>query len=158
MLTCEEFKASKGEKLKRPFRFVVSALRVLGANTNASPSLLRYLGAMGQSPFQHPTPDGYPDESMPWLGTMLWRWNFALALATNNISGTTVDLRHLSKAMGAPQDDPTPFFLRHILGRDALAIETEAVAEYLRTSPLVPDQRTSEAVGLMLASPGFQRC
>ena len=158
VLTCDEFKASKGEKLKRPFRFVVSALRVLGANTNASPSLLRYLGAMGQSPFQHPTPDGYPDESMPWLGTMLWRWNFALALVTNNISGTTVDLRHLSKAMGASQDDRIPFFLRHILGRDALAIETEAVAEYLRTSPLVPDQRTSEAVGLMLASPGFQRC
>ena len=158
VLTCEEFKASKGQKLKRPFRFVVSSLRVLGADTNASPALLRYLGAMGQSPFQHPTPDGYPDESMPWLGTMLWRWNFALALTTSNIGGTSVDLQRLGKAMGAPQDDPAPFFLRLVLGREALPVEKEAVAEYLKSSPLDPYVKRSEAVGLMLASPGFQRC
>ncbi|MCC6739897.1 MAG: DUF1800 domain-containing protein [Planctomycetia bacterium] len=158
VLTCEEFRASKGQKLKRPFRFVVSALRALGADTNASPALLRYLGAMGQAPFQHPTPDGYPDEAMPWLGTMLWRWNFALALVTNNIGGTSVDLPRLAKAMSAPESDPAPMFLRLVLGREPLPVEQEAVASYLSASPLEPHQKRAEAVGLMLASPGFQRC
>ncbi len=158
LLTSDEFKASKGQKLKRPFRFVVSALRSLGADTNASPALLRYLGAMGQSPFQHPTPDGYPDEAMPWLGTMLWRWNFALALTTNNIGGTSVDLPRLAKAMGAPENDATPHFLRLVLGREALEIEKSAVADYQKASPLEPWLKRAESVGLMLASPGFQRC
>ena len=39
------------------------------------------LHRMGQGLFQYPTPDGYPDEESPWLGTLLWRWNFAFALA-----------------------------------------------------------------------------
>lgn len=158
LLKSDEFKASKGRKLKRPFRFVVSALRAVGADTNASPGLLRYLGAMGQAPFQHPTPDGYPDEAMPWLGTLLWRWNFALALLTGSIGGTSVKLAELAKAMGAPAGDPTPFFLRHLMGREGLPVEKEAVAAYLAASPLADWNKKQEAVGLILASPGFQRC
>jgi hypothetical protein len=157
-LTCDEFRQARGAKLKRPFRFVVSSLRALGAETNASPALLKYLSAMGQAPFQHPTPDGYPDEQMPWLGTMLWRWNFALALATNSIGGTTVDLKKLAKGMGADESNGVEFFIRHLLGRDGLEAEKEAVRGYLGASPLPDAQRRAEAVGLILASPGFQRC
>ena len=40
---------------------------------------------MGQGIFQYPTPDGYPDKASPWLGTLLWRWNFAFSLATNTV-------------------------------------------------------------------------
>jgi hypothetical protein len=158
VLTCEEFAASGGAKLKRPFRFVVSALRALGADTNASPALLRYLAAMGQEPFQHPTPDGYPDEAAPWMGTLMWRWNFALALAGSAIPGTTVDLPRLSKAMSAPAGGEAEVFLRHLLGRDAIPVERETIEEYLSQTPLSGAQKHAEAVGLILASPGFQRC
>jgi uncharacterized protein (DUF1800 family) len=158
LLKSEEFKASKGQKLKRPFRFVVSALRALGADSDASPALLRYLGAMGQAPFQHPTPDGYPDETMPWLGTMLWRWNFVLALVTGSINGTSVKLHELAKAMGAPDNDQAAYFLRHLMGREGLPIEKQAVADYVAASPLEDGLKKQEAVGLIMASPGFQRC
>ena len=79
VLRSEEFRASQGAKIKRPFGYVVSALRALGADTDGR--LDGPLSRMGQSPFDYPTPDGYPDEATPWLGTLLWRWNFAYELA-----------------------------------------------------------------------------
>ena len=32
--------------------------------------MLDYLIRMGHAPFQYPTPDGYPEEAAPWMGTM----------------------------------------------------------------------------------------
>src|SRR5205807_904244 len=48
VLTSEQFKASRGVKFKPPFRFVVSALRGLGADTHAHTPLIEYLTRMGQ--------------------------------------------------------------------------------------------------------------
>jgi len=73
--------ASAGAKFKPPFRFIVSALRAVGADTHAHAPLIDYLVRMGQGVFEYPTPDGYPDEASPWMGTLLWRWNFSFALA-----------------------------------------------------------------------------
>ncbi len=42
--------------------------------------------------------------------------------------------------------------------REALDIEKCAVADYQKASPLEPWLKRAESVGLMLASPGFQRC
>ena len=78
VLVSDEFKQSRGTKLKRPMHFVISCLRALGADTFAHDSLTEYLARMGQSPFQYPTPDGYPEHAEHWVATLLWRWNFAL--------------------------------------------------------------------------------
>ncbi len=156
-LSTGEFRAAKGRKFKRPFRFVVSALRAAGAETEARPALLKYLQSMGQAPFQHPTPDGYPDEQGPWLGTLMWRWNFALALTSNAIGGTTVDTAGLAKAMGAPAGSEPEWFLRHALGREGLPMEKETVREFA-ASASDPWHRRAQALGLVLASPAFQKC
>ena len=85
VLTSEEFRASAGAKFKPPFRFVASALRAVGADTHAHSPLIEYLTRMGQGVFQYPTPDGYPDKTSPWLGTLLWRWNLAFNLSSNKV-------------------------------------------------------------------------
>ena len=36
------------------------------------------LGTLLKMNGSFPTPDGYPDTAAPWLGTLLWRWNFAV--------------------------------------------------------------------------------
>ncbi len=159
VIHADEFRASAGRKLKRPFGFVVSALRALGADTNAGPRLIDFLVRMGHAPFSFPTPDGYPDEATPWLGTMLWRWNFAVALTAQQIGGTRVDLPRLAAALGAKKGEAAvETFMRYLLGRRPTVAESNAIFKYLGQSEAPPHERRAEAVGLLLASPGFQRC
>src|SRR5262249_49371997 len=55
----EAFRYGSARKLKRPFDFVISALRALNADTNGR-GALPYLRLMGQTPYQWAMPNGYP--------------------------------------------------------------------------------------------------
>ncbi len=83
--------------VKRPFDFVVSSLRALDAVTDASLPLQSYLTSMGQPLYQWPMPDGYPDATASWTGSLLSRWKFATDLVGDRISGTTVSLKRLKE-------------------------------------------------------------
>jgi len=136
-----EFRApeTRGAKFKRPFNFLVSALRATNARTDASPKLVEYLQRLGHTPFRYPTPDGYPEEATHWQSTLLWRWNFADALAAGTIKGTRVD-RDLRTRLA---DDA---LLATFLGRQPLAEERGAFTD------------SGGALALILAAPAFQRC
>jgi len=136
-----EFREARGEKFKRPFHFMVSALRAVNGRSNASRELLDFLTRMGHAPFQYPTPDGYPEEAAPWMGTLLWRWNFATALVENRITGTQVNLERLMTDVGGDNG-----LMAHTLGRAATRIESEAYRD------------SGAGLALLLASPGFQKC
>jgi uncharacterized protein (DUF1800 family)/uncharacterized protein (DUF1501 family) len=116
-----EFHQFPGQKFKRPFKFIVSALRATAARTDAGQPIMDYLLRMGHAPFHYPTPDGYPEEANPWMGTLLWRWNFATALSSNRIKGTRVQTDKLLKKMGQPEQ-----LMAHILGRRPNAVELES--------------------------------
>ncbi len=153
ILVSDEFAAARGSKIKRPFEFVASALRALGADTHAHAGLVDYLGRMGQAPFQYPTPDGYADEATPWLGTMLWRWNFAFAAAAGEIPSVTVRIDALSTALGVESDHPTPLFA-HLIGREPTPDERNAIDTFISDrGALAP----AEVAALVIASPAFQR-
>src|SRR6185369_2964654 len=51
ILRSHEFRASARSKLKRPFRFVASALRLLGADVTGRAAVPRALAGMGHAPF-----------------------------------------------------------------------------------------------------------
>ena len=80
-------------KVRTPFEFVVAALRALNASSEADPALVDWIKRMGQPVFGRLTPDGFPDKADQWLasGSLLERFNFASALATNRIKGTRID-------------------------------------------------------------------
>jgi uncharacterized protein (DUF1800 family) len=159
VLLSEEFAASRGAKVKRPLHFVVGALRGLAADTHAHPGLLDFLARLGQAAFQYPTPDGYPDEPEPWMGTLLWRWNFALSLATGRVPETRVDLASLVDAAGGEASVKSPADLAPLfLGRTATAAERSAIGGHARGPLSAGRDRFAEGVGLLLASPAFQRC
>ena len=124
-------------RLKRPFRYIVSALRGLAATTQGKEGLREYLHRMGQAPFQYPTPDGYPDEPGPWLGTMLWRWRFALLLAQGEAGDAKIGLKI---------EDPKSLF-PHLVGRLPNAKEKEALEKAATKE---------ETLALILAGPAFQ--
>jgi uncharacterized protein (DUF1800 family) len=132
---------TRGGKFKRPFHFVVSALRATNAETDASKQLVDYLLRLGHAPFRYPTPDGYPEEATHWQSTLLWRWNFAVALGENRIKGTRVSTEKLRVRLG---------------GDEAL------MATFLGRRPSDDEQSAFRASGagfaLLVASPGFQKC
>lgn len=140
LFNTEEFRIRRGEKMKRPFRFIASALRATDAKSDVREELLEYLVRMGHAPFQCPTPDGYPEEPDRWMGSMMWRWHFAVGLAKNAIPGTKVDWGGL---FGRP--DGEPGFIADTLGRIPSADEARAYFD------------SGLGVALLLASPAFQR-
>jgi uncharacterized protein (DUF1800 family) len=158
LFTSDEFAASKGEKLKRPFHFVVSALRLTGADTYAHQELIEYISRMGQGPFAYPTPDGYPDKPEPWLGTMLWRWNFASALVSNGIPNVNVSIDKLIASV-APESTPISIaqhLFSYFVGRRPCQHESLAFEKFL--AGVGKSNAHTEIIGLVLSSPAFQRC
>jgi uncharacterized protein (DUF1800 family) len=81
-------------KYKRPTNFVLSALRMLNVETDGA-AIRDHLLRMGQSYFNWPTPDGYPDRSESWQGNLMPRWQFAFELIRNEIKGTRTGLKAL---------------------------------------------------------------
>lgn len=82
-------------KIKTPFELAISSIRTLGADTNASPGLLAMLNKLGEVPYGYQAPTGYPDTAEDWVntGALLERLNFAVAIASNRIPGTKVNLK-----------------------------------------------------------------
>jgi hypothetical protein len=56
---------------------------------------------MGQPLYQYQPPTGYPDTAEQWVntGALLERLNFGLALSSNRIQGTAVDLNKIAKGI-----------------------------------------------------------
>jgi uncharacterized protein (DUF1800 family) len=89
-----EFAASAGAKVKDPFQFLVSALRVTQVPWSVSTNWISLVNTMGYPLFLWPTPDGIPTDGATWTGTngMLQRWNAAINLfstttyASNNVA------------------------------------------------------------------------
>ena len=135
-----EFTRVRRTKLKRPFHFVVSAMRATEARTDGGPALHEMLRRMGHAMYQYPTPEGYADHEASWLGTLLWRWNFAAALAGNRVDGTRVEPAALRRTLGGEDG-----LRAHVLGRRPTAAERDIFAA------------AADSLPLLLASPAFQR-
>ncbi len=79
-------------KFKRPFEFVVSALRVTGAEVRSTRALHRALALLSEPIYECEDPTGYYDQAEAWNdpGVLAVRWSFAMKLATNKIPGVRI--------------------------------------------------------------------
>jgi len=156
LLNSESFKASAGQKFKRPLEFFISALRATGATmTGRSRRLLEHLRLLGQLPFSWQLPDGYPDVADYWTTTsgMLDRWNFGMLLASNVIRGASVDLNALTRDAASAEDVVDVLSLRFIgerMPEDARSILVD-LASSDDLDVVIPS-----VAGLILGSPHFQ--
>jgi uncharacterized protein (DUF1800 family) len=150
--------------IKRPFDYMVSALRALNADTDGDRPLQEHLAHMGQPLYQWPMPDGYPDKTSAWTGSLLARWNFATALATNAISGTRVDLPALMRQSHATTDEEYADSLIELIfalppKADSMRLLRDRLARYLMQSPRLERKERpllAETAALILASQEFQ--
>lgn len=150
VLMSAEFKAGTAI-LKRPFDYLVSALRALNADTDAGAGIQDHLEGMGQSLFGWPMPNGYPVDARSWSGGLIPRWNFALELLSGRINGTHVNIPSLIAA-----------------GRQAGVSAPDALAEFAFARPATdavvrgvqsridPSLDPRQYAAMLLMSPEFQ--
>jgi uncharacterized protein (DUF1800 family) len=132
ILLSDEFKdpANWGKKIKRPFEYVVSAMRAAECDytwrfdDRDSSRFVRMFEGTGQRLYWWRTPDGYPDERAAWMGsnTLVQNWRTVdWLLDENDNNDDTRVMRVVDATLANFPNDPTPrelvaFWCGRILG------------------------------------------
>jgi uncharacterized protein (DUF1800 family) len=97
------------QKVKTPFELVVGAVRGTGAGIEFQNGLLRQMATLGEAPFGHLAPDGYPDHAAAWInaGTLLNRMRFGVDLAAGDVPGVDLDADRFVANAGYDPHDPS---------------------------------------------------
>jgi len=152
IFTDKEFFAPENyrAKIKTPFELAVSSIRALGADTNGSPAMLAMLNKLGEVPYGYQAPTGYPDKAEDWVntGALLERMNFAIAVASNRIPGTSVNLKSLD---GKDKDQTLNNAIGSILGGE-IADATKSTLKKQIDQPLPDVKPANEMVDNEMAS------
>jgi uncharacterized protein (DUF1800 family) len=90
--------AALREKTKSPFELAIGAVRSLHATINQPYQLYNWVAKMGEKKYYYQAPTGFPDKGQYWIntGSLLYRMNFGLALASGRIPGVSIDLAALN--------------------------------------------------------------
>ncbi|HAJ34490.1 MAG TPA: DUF1800 domain-containing protein [Chloroflexi bacterium] len=174
ILLSPEFSTTWGQKIKRPFEYVVSLLRASNANFAWSDSFRYRYEAMGQALFSWRPPDGYPDRKENWSSTMpmLQRWRMCNWLMDGwkvGGSGEDKDNPRIDCRSQMPAEVTTPiaivdYWAQRILGRNLPDDERQPLIDFMAAgrkpeNSLPADQindRLRFLVGLIFMAPSFQ--
>ncbi len=143
-------------KYKRPLNFMLSALRMLNAETDGvAPQ--EYLRRMGQLHFNWTTPDGYPDRNDAWQGNLMPRWQFAFELIRDEIPKTTHNLNALldvssTGSLHADIDSLTSLLLGTPLDR----LTRDGMIDTVRAAGATEEETLQIIAASLIASPAFQ--
>jgi hypothetical protein len=163
-----EFRATWGQKIKRPFEAAVSMLRAVDAEFSLPPDekFRSYYDRIGQPLFGRRTPDGYPDVRNEWANTtsLLYRWRFCYHMIKGEIVGTGVDLVGQMPAGLTTSNAIADFWIDRLLGRPMDAQSRAEVVSFLAqgADPAVDltvtqvAERLPRLAELILMSPDFQ--
>ena len=165
IFTSPEFNSSDAYrgKIKRPFELVVSAIRTLGADTNGGPGTHQWIARMGEPLYGFQTPNGYSDSAESWVNTggLLERMNFGLALASNRVQGTKVNLSSVTGNINRAELNKSKVMddsIRTILGGDVSAATRDALLKQLDQEMTIslPGPRTQMDQSREMAGPDRQ--
>jgi uncharacterized protein (DUF1800 family) len=128
-------------KVKKPSEFVASALRILKAETQVPPAMLRAINRMGEPLFLSQPPTGFPDAAESWVSsdTLLARMNFAIDLAAGRL----------------PYTRPNPAVIQRGVQKLLPLIAPAGVPDSTRFA--LEQAQGSQSFALALATPDFQR-
>ncbi|HEX6885232.1 MAG TPA: DUF1800 domain-containing protein [Planctomycetota bacterium] len=153
-------------RLRRPFHFVVSLLRTLGADVADPIYPLFYLYTLGHVPFDHVQPDGYPDTTAAWGSALLPRWRFASdLLAPAAVFGEPFPGVHVAHdavrdklGFAGPADRPglAGRMNEHLFGSTLAELEVGVLQDYIDAQPTFGGVQLYESIALGASLPGFQ--
>ncbi|MFZ4519001.1 MAG: DUF1800 domain-containing protein [Microthrixaceae bacterium] len=118
----DEFAASAGKKVSRPFEWMTAALRATRAAIGTDPvghaaGRLSLAGqTLGQPLHERHTPDGWPDRAVDWISAegLLKRWEFAARLARNQVTDAA-QAQRVTVDPAALLPSPLPATVRDLL-------------------------------------------
>lgn len=144
---------------KRPFHLMVSAIRTITTDLTTMSSMRSQLSGAGHLPFAWSPPDGYPENIEYWAGLQLPRWNYGASVATGGVSGVSMDITRT--AAGLLTSATTATQIMDIIDATMFAsqmsqTEKSRIRAYLPQTGTISTTFKQEAVGLAIASPGFQ--
>ncbi len=155
-------------KVKTPFELVASTARALASDVDAPLTLAQWTARIGEPLYQCMPPTGYADRAEAWVntGALLNRLNFAIALASNRIRGTRVELPALvgTDVTADPKAALDRAIDEFLAGQ--VSPETRTTLEQKSMDPQVLRAKLDDPVqqvdlgiltGLVLGSPEFQR-
>ena len=158
ILTSPEFLSAEARraKVKTPFEFVVSALRVTRAEVADASAVVQQVRTLGMPLYFAQPPTGYADTAAAWVntGALVGRMNFAVDLTANRVRGVRIDLavrgRRQRRGRGQDLGDEAPAawpgLRRH--GVDAGA----GHGRCRRSPPCRSDPRSSSAAEVVAVS------
>ena len=167
-----EFASSAGQKVKTPFQFLISLLRISGAEINPSSTLTYGLSTLGAPLYHWAAPNGPPDVGAPWVGTndMIRRWALAFQIAAQSakivIDGPSTLFAQVPTGLSTPAAVVTRL-VPLVFGSSLSAASNAALQAYAATSEVLGGKTalTDPAklltgvhtlVGAMAATPEFQ--
>jgi uncharacterized protein (DUF1800 family) len=167
ILASDEFQATWGEKIKRPFEAAAAILRATQAEFSPSDEFLWDFERMGQALFGRPSPDGYPDRKEVWSSTnsMLQRWRLANRLIENSLDDISLDTLSQTPAHIRTPNGLGDFWINRVLGRPLHPAENRAEIVAFLAQGRNPDfdltteqfeERVPRMVALLLMTPDFQ--
>lgn len=177
ILRSTEFQSTWGEKTKRPFEVIVSAMRAtkgsyaFDMDESDTGSFLWYFDMMGQAPFNWPPPNGYPDTKEAWESTtpLLFRWRMINRLVDDRDANENYRLDILGQTPGNVRsaNDLADFWINRIFGYTISTAERQIVVDFMaqEEDPAVDldftdsnvQSRVRSMVALLLNTPQFQQ-
>jgi uncharacterized protein (DUF1800 family) len=161
-------------KVKTPLEFVVSAVRVSGAEVGDALPVARQLQSLGMPLYGMQPPTGYSMKADAWVNSsaLLGRMNFALVLTAGKLKGVQVDPDHIVGAATTVSDPQTTLgTLENVLLAGDVSRQTHDTIVAQMNGPQLDEAKMSQAqattpsrppsvsaiAGLLLGSPEFQR-
>lgn len=150
-------------KFKRPFEFVVSALRATRAEVIHVNGLLAALASMNEALYRCPDPTGYYDQAEAWRdpGAMAYRWTFASDLAHGRIPGVRIPASFYADLPPGRPELWKDLLVAKILPVAGLGPNTSASLDRLIEAEIKRDPRPERLgpviVAALLGSPEFQK-
>jgi uncharacterized protein (DUF1800 family) len=155
-------------KLKTPFEFVASSVRASGADIQNALPLVGTLNRMGMPLYGMQPPTGYSMKAEAWVNSsaLLARMNFALALGSGRLPGSSLDPQALIHGPAPADAEAALAALEQGLLAGDISAQTHAVLEKQLNDPQIAQRRLDDAAqkpnygaiaGLIMGSPEFQR-
>lgn len=169
LVASREFWESRGAKVKTPFEYCASALRLTQAKVSKPWGLMREIEAMGQPLYNYPPPTGFPDRADFWVspGNLARRMNFGLLLMTGKVNGVKVTVPKYNKppksALDALMQQSQGLLSKEDLKKLVPIVKTnnlESLAQKKvkgsRKAPKLKTFDTRRVMGIVIGSPQFQ--
>jgi len=139
-------------KFKRPFHYLVSAIRSSNAVVANTTTMIGQLNNLGQPLFQWETPDGFPDLFEFWSGNLMTRWQFASTASSLRTGQIIVDS---APYLTGTTDAAIDLMNTNFFGGEMDLTTRTSLLNYLKGGTF-NDTRVRETMSLAIASEAFQ--